>query len=83
MPYITQPKRFKYKRTLESIGFIDSKGELEYCIFKLMKIYMQNKEVNYSNLHDTVYSAIHCGDEFKRRFLDKREDEALKKNGEI
>ena len=83
MPYIKTEKREPFDQSLNSIKKIDTKGELEYCIYKLMKIYMQDKKFNYTNLHDTVYSSIHCGDEFRRNYLDKREDEAKKENGEI
>lgn len=79
MPYIKEHLR---KDTLIP-DRIPTKGELEYYIFLLMRIYMKDKDYNYTNLHDTVYSAMHCADEFRRRFLDKREDIALKKNGDI
>jgi hypothetical protein len=62
---------------------MQKKGELEYCLFYTMLKYMLDKERNYSNYHDTTYAAYHCGHEFKRRFLDKREDFAMKKNGDI
>ena len=83
MPYIEQNKRIKYDNHLDNILDIETKGELEYCIYKLMKIYISDKIYNYANLHDTVYSAIHCGDEFRRNFLDKREEYAINKNGKI
>jgi hypothetical protein len=83
MPYIPKKDRIKYERTLESLVPITNKGELEFCIFKLMKLYMWDKEVRYSTLHDTAYAAIHCGDEFRRRFLDPREDEVKLTNGDI
>lgn len=68
---------------LDDITTISTKGELEYCIFKLMKIYMRNKEWRYSTLHDCAYAATNCGDEFRRRFLDKREKTMQKKLMEI
>lgn len=34
-------------------------------------------------IKETAYAAIHCGDEFRRRFLDKREDLAIRENGDI
>lgn len=85
MPYITKTRREMYDKELniEKLSLIETKGDLEYLIFKLMKVYMQNKSRTYSNLHDTVYAAQHCADEFRRRFLDKREDEALELNGDI
>ena len=82
MPYIKQESRPKYDTVIDqlkpglNIGGIPTKGELEYCIFKLMMIYMKDKEYTYTNLHACTYAAHHCGDEFRRRFLDKREDDA-------
>jgi len=83
MPYIKKDARINYDKTLNEIKEISTKGDLEYIIFKLMKIYMSNKEYRYSTLHDCVYSAIHCGDEFRRRYLDKREDFAKDENGDV
>lgn len=83
MPYIKMEDRKKFDQALDEIYYISSKGELEYCIFKLMKKYMEDKEARYSTLHDCTYAAMHCADEFRRRFLDKREDEAMASNGDI
>ena len=86
MPYINEESRGKYLRIINAIREqeeIMTKGDLEYLIFTLMKKYMYTRAFRYSTLHDTVYSAMHCADEFRRRFLDKREDEARKKNGDI
>jgi hypothetical protein len=44
---------------------------------------MENKEFRYTTLHDCVYAVAHCSDEFRRRFLDKREDQAIQENGDI
>ena len=83
MPYIKKIDREPFDIYLNKIEKIETKGELEYCIFKLMKIYMSNKEERYATLHDTTYAAQHCADEFRRRFLDKREDMAKEENGDI
>ena len=83
MPYIKQENRTKFDEVLENVPEFTVKGELEYCIYYLMKRYMENRKVNYSNLHDTVYSAIHCGDEFRRNFLDLRENDAKHENGDV
>lgn len=86
MPYIKKESRTKYDNVLSMFGakgWLDEKGDLEYCIYKLMKIYMSKKDFKYSNLHDTVYSAQHCADEFRRNYLDKREDQAKAENGDI
>lgn len=83
MPYIDLENRKDYDEILNQIAIIKSKGELEYCIFKLMKRYMADKEYRYSNLHDTVYASQHCADEFRRRYLDVRENRAKETNGDI
>ncbi len=83
MPYIKAELREKYKKIIQQIQQIDNKGDLEYCVFLLQNIYMRTREFRYSTLHDCVYAVQHCADEFRRRFLDKREDEARGKNGDI
>lgn len=83
MPYIKDFDRERYDTTLAVLPNIRTKGELEYLIFSLMQFYMHNRVYDYNNLHDTVYAAQHCADEFRRRFLDVHEDEALEANGEV
>ena len=86
MPYISNKTRFVYGNLFPDIHSdieIEKKGDLEYLVFKLMKKYMKNKEYRYSVLHDCVYAVQHCADEFRRRYLDKREDEAREQNGDI
>ena len=83
MPYIRQKDREKFQEMFSTLPLMNNKGELEYVIFKIMKKYMETQEYRYSNLHDCTYAAQHCADEFRRRFLDKREDQAKFENGDI
>ena len=86
MPYVSKNDREKYNAvtlTIDLLPEIVTKGDLEFLIFKLMKKYMATREARYSTLHDTVYATAHASDEFRRRFLDKREDEAMNSNGDI
>lgn len=85
MPYVKQEDREKYRYLKETIikHPIETKGDLEYLVFELMKQYMSTREARYSTLHDCVYGVQHASDEFRRRYLDKREDEAKDKNGDI
>ena len=83
MPYIKEIYRENYKDAISCINIIPTKGELEFLIYTMMVIYMSDKEERYSDLHDTVYAAQHCADEFRRRRLDKREDSAREDNGDI
>ena len=85
MPYISRRTRFKFESALDQLMLdgINTKGELEYILFAILVRYMKNRKFCYSELHDTVYACQHVADEFRRRFLDKRENEARHKNGDI
>ncbi len=83
MPYIKSEERKVFDEALKDFPYINSKGDLEYVVFKIMKLYMADREYRYSTLHDCVYAIMHCADEFRRRYLDKREDEARETNGDI
>jgi hypothetical protein len=83
MPYTKPELREKYFKVLDFLPSIETKGDLELCVFKLMRKFMETREYRYSNLHDCVYAVQHCADEFRRRFLDKREDKAREENGDI
>ena len=63
-PYIPQTDRKQFDEVLNKLTSIAHKGELEYCVFKLMLIYMVDKEERYSNLHDAVYATVHAAHEF-------------------
>lgn len=85
MPYIDQNQRQKYSDIVYDISNIEieTKGDLEYLVFVLMKKFMSTREQRYSTLHEVVYAVIHAGEEYRRRYLDKREDTARETNGDI
>jgi len=83
MPYIKPKLRIKYDNIINQLPCIDNKGDLEYIIFKVMKKFMSTREQRYSTLHDCTYSAAHCSDEFRRRYLDARENTAREDNGDV
>lgn len=83
MPYIKNENRIPYKKMIDLLPEIKTKGDLEYIVFSVMKKFMKTRAFRYSTLHDCVYAVIHTGEEFKRRYLDKREDDAKKQNGDI
>jgi len=83
MPYIKESQRKVFRPLLSDLPYMRNKGELEYCIFFLMQRYMDEKPRKYTHLHDVVYAAQHCADEFRRRFLDEREDQAREENGDV
>ena len=85
MPYIDPIFREKYGDVIYDLSNIEitNKGELEFILFSILKVYMKNRKFCYSELHDTVYACQHVADEYRRRYLDVRENEALSKNGDI
>jgi hypothetical protein len=84
MPYIPQCDRKKFYDVLDQLPEIKTKGELEYVLFYLIKKnYMKIKSWTYNELHSAVYACSHVADEFRRRYLDKRENEAIECNGDI
>jgi len=85
MPYIKLDDRRKYSNITDQIAKseIETKGDLEYLVFSLMKKFMSTREQRYSTLHEVVYAVMHCADEYRRRYLDKREDEARETNGDV
>jgi hypothetical protein len=85
MPYVDKNSRDRYKNIVEAIKAtpIQTKGDLEYLIMALYREFMSTREARYSTLHDATYAIQHVADETRRRFLDKREDEAMKTNGDV
>ena len=82
IPYIKPEDRKCFNEVIDGLAF-ENKGELEYVVFKLMKQYMATRQQRYSTLHDCTYAVQHCSDEFRRRYLDKRENDARESNGDI
>lgn len=84
MPHINEIQRAKYSIITSLIldTEIENKGDLEYLVYQLMKSFMKTRESRYSTLHEAVYGTIHSAEEFKRLYLDRREDIAIKLNGE-
>lgn len=83
MPYINKKYRSDFDYHLENLPKFKNKGELEYCVFKLMMMHKDQNDYRYSDLHDCTYAVMHCADEFRRRFLDDREEKARIDNGDI
>ena len=83
MPYIKAEERVAYDVVLDQMPEIKTKGDLEYCVTRLMNKFMTTREKKYSTLHEVVYAVTHCADEFRRRFLDAREDVARETNGDV
>lgn len=85
-PYIKKEDRDKYKNVVLQIANlpeITTGGDMEYLIAILQKKFMSTRQQRYTDLHLCTYATIHAGDEFRRRYLDVRESNAKKTNGDI
>ena len=84
MPHINKEQRELYSTLLSEIlrTEILNKGDLEYLVYNLMKQFMATREKRYGTYHEAVYATIHSAEEYKRLYLDKREDKAIAENGE-
>jgi hypothetical protein len=84
MPHISYEDKMQYEKLINEIRItpIITKGDLEFLVYQLLKRYMMDREIRYSTLHEAVYGGLHACEEYKRLHLDKREDEAIKNNGE-
>jgi len=51
MPYIKPDDRTKFDEILNKLPHMSNKGELEYCVYKIMVRYMKNRDRRYSELH--------------------------------
>lgn len=86
VPYISQEERSQYdlfRVFLRDMPPIKDKGNLEYMVYLLMLKFMSTREQRYGDLHEAVYGTVHSAHEFERNFLDKRENLAKQKNGDI
>lgn len=83
MPYIPEELRPKYRNVLKQLPKIETKGDLDYCVFYLIKKFMATRDERFTELHDGVYAAHHAAHEYERRYLDPREDIAIEKNGDV
>jgi hypothetical protein len=84
MPYIKQKDREKFDyplNTLNQIG-IDSPGELNYLITKLLCLYMI-KGKNYQHINDVLGALEGAKLEFYRRVAVDYEEKKIKENGDV
>ena len=87
MPYIKRKTRALYGGVLNRIDTIGIKteGDLEFLICSLQDTFMtgKGKGFRYTWLRRCWGATAHAAHEFRRRFLDRREDDAFWENGEV
>lgn len=84
MPYIKPEERQKFQVCLDDIvDHIRTKGELTYCLYYLALKVMQSRGRSYTHI-SMAASAVHdAWAEFRRRHLDRYEDDKMHENGDI
>ena len=81
MPYIKREDRNK----LMSVNFpvMETPGELNFLITKLIKHYMWNLETNYVLINEIVGALESAKLEFYRRVVVPYEEKKIKQNGDV
>lgn len=84
MPYIKSELKTKFDSNLIKISeAIFNSGELCYCIYKLLILYLNKNEKNFSNLSQ-ILSSIECAKlEFYRKEIAPYEDKKIIENGDV
>lgn len=84
MPYIKQEDRIKFKTEIKNLSEnIETAGELNYVISKLLHNYLDKKNLCYQTLNE-IQGVISCATfEFNRRVVSPYEDKKIKENGDI
>lgn len=84
MPYIEKKDRQHFDLHIDAISpDIDTPGELNYIITRLMHKYLDRKTVRYHNLNELI-GAIECAKlELYRRIVGPYEDQKIQQYGDI
>jgi len=85
MPYIPEERRAKFNTYLNSIvNQIEKKGDLTYCIYYLMVMWARSKpKQGYHEYSPSNAACQDAHDEFYRKEMVPREDNAIERNGDI
>lgn len=87
MPYIDQSNRVKFDRVLEILPNIQTPGELNYFLTKILHSYVNNyalpNHITYNAINDVV-GVLECAKlELYRRVAAPYEDVKIKANGDV
>ena len=84
MPYILPEDRDKFDANIEALTQnIDTPGELNYTITRIIHDYLNRGPMNYSVLNEIVGVLECCKLEFVRRVVSLYEDEKIEENGDV
>ena len=83
MPYITKEDRVKFEETLNNLEVPKVAGELNYLFTCIIKQYLEQKGVSYTNMNEVV-GVLECAKlELYRRMTAPYEDKKIKENGDV
>lgn len=83
MPYITEKLRTYFDGCPIKNLKIDSPGELNYCITRLLITYMEDKQLNYQVVNDIVGAVEGAKIEFYRRVAVPYENQKIVENKDV
>jgi hypothetical protein len=82
MPYI-RPEQRQLFTALDTLTPPIDSGEMNYCITRLIHLYIHHNGRRYKQMNDVV-GALECAkQEFLRRVVGPYEDEKIKENGDV
>lgn len=84
MPYIFKEDRGKFNRKITELNeFINTPGELNYVITRLVWLYLKTRGIRYSNLNEAI-GVLECvKQELYRRVAGPHEDGKCDENGDV
>ena len=89
MPYIKPEDRKKidiyndYYTDALSVNSIDTAGEIQYAIARIIKSYIERKGLNYQHCNDVMGALAGEQMEFYRRQVSPYEDTKIEINGDV
>lgn len=84
MPYIKQENRKKIDPFVEKLfDFLETRGDMNYAITKLLHKYIKREGLRYGNLNDAIGIVECVKQELYRKVVVNYEDLKIKDNGDI
>lgn len=83
MPYIPKERRTELDRCIKTTGEVDTSGELNYILTKIILNYIRHNGISY-NTYNEVIGILECTkQELYARLVRPYEDEKKELNGDV
>lgn len=84
MPYIKQEDRSKFEDSIVDLASkLENAGQINYCITKLIHLYIKKKGLNYATLNEVDGALDCCKQELSRTVTAPYEDIKRQENGAV